>query len=52
MGLRYEATMRSIVYCPLGCCTDFCFAENVEHSNGLLFREKDRFLKLIRKENL
>ena len=43
MGLRYEATMRSIVYCPLGCCTDFCFAENVEHNVGSAIPEKGQF---------
>ena len=41
----YEKTMWSIVYCPEGRCTDFYFAENYEHSYGLLLREKGSFLK-------
>ena len=41
----YEKTMWSIVYCPEGRCADFYFAENYEHSYGLLLREKGGFLK-------
>ena len=41
----YEKTMWSIVYCPEGRCADFYFAENYEHSYGLLLREKGSFLK-------
>ena len=41
----YEKTMWSIVYCPAGLCADFYFAENYEHSYGLLLREKGSFLK-------
>ena len=33
---NYEKTMWSIVYCPEGRCADFYFAENYEHSYGLL----------------
>ena len=42
---NYEKTMWSIVYCPEGRCADFYFAENYEHSYGLLLREKGSFLK-------
>lgn len=42
---KYEKTMWSIVYCPEGLCADFYFAENYEHSYGLLLREKGSFLK-------
>ena len=42
---KYEKTMWSIVYCPEGRCADFYFAENYEHSYGLLLQEKGRFLK-------
>ena len=42
---RYEKTMWSIVYCPEGRCADFYFAENYEHSYGLLLQEKGSFLK-------
>lgn len=41
----YEKTMWSIVYCPEGRCADFYFAENFEHSYGLLLQEKGSFLK-------
>ena len=41
----YEKTMWSIVYCPLGRCADFYFAENYEHHYGLLLLEKGGFLK-------
>ena len=41
----YEKTMWSIVYCPEGRCADFYFAENYEHSYGLLLQEKSGFLK-------
>ena len=41
----YEKTMWSIVYCPLGRCADFYFAENYEHCYGLLLQEKGSFLK-------
>ena len=41
----YEKTMWSIVYCPEGRCADFYFAENYEHSYGLLLREKGSFWK-------
>lgn len=41
----YEKTMWSIVYCPLGRCADFYFAENYEHCYGLLLLEKGGFLK-------
>ena len=41
----YEKTMWSIVYCPEGRCADFYFAENYEHSYGLLLQEKGSFLK-------
>ena len=41
----YEKTMWSIVYCPEGRCADFYFAENYEHSYGLLLQEKGGFLK-------
>ncbi|MGN0999970.1 MAG: carcinine hydrolase/isopenicillin-N N-acyltransferase family protein [Faecousia sp.] len=41
----YEKTMWSIVYCPEGRCADFFFAENYEHSYGLLLQEKGSFLK-------
>ena len=42
----YEKTMWSIVYCPEGRCADFYFAENYEHSYGLMLQEKDSsFLK-------
>lgn len=41
----YEKTMWSIVYCPEGRCADFYFAENYEHSYGLLLLEKGGFLK-------
>lgn len=41
----YEKTMWSIVYCPEGRCADFYFAENYEHSYGLLLQEKGNFLK-------
>jgi hypothetical protein len=41
----YEKTMWSIVYCPEGLCADFYFAEDYEHSYGLLLREKGSFLK-------
>lgn len=44
-----EKTMWSIVYCPEGRCADFYFAENYEHSYGLLLQEKGSFLK--RQEN-
>ena len=40
-----EKTMWSIVYCPEGRCADFYFAENFEHSYGLLLQEKGSFLK-------
>lgn len=40
-----EKTMWSIVYCPEGRCADFYFAENYEHSYGLLLLEKGSFLK-------
>ena len=42
---NYEKTMWSIVYCPEGRCADFYFAENYEHSYGLLLQEKGGFLK-------
>ena len=42
---RPEKTMWSIVYCPEGRCADFYFAENYEHSYGLLLLEKGSFLK-------
>lgn len=42
---HYEKTMWSIVYCPEGRCADFYFAENYEHSYGLLLLEKGSFLK-------
>ena len=42
---NYEKTMWSIVYCPEGRCADFYFAENYEHSYGLLLQEKGSFLK-------
>ena len=42
---NYEKTMWSIVYCPEGRCADFYFAENYEHSYGLLLHEKGSFLK-------
>ena len=41
----YEKTMWSIVYCPEGRCADFYFAENYEHSYGLILLEKGGFLK-------
>ena len=41
----YEKTMWSIVYCPEGRCADFYFAENYEHSYGLMLQEKGSFLK-------
>ena len=41
----YEKTMWSVVYCPLGRCADFYFAENYEHSYGLLLQEKGGFVK-------
>ena len=41
----YEKTMWSIVYCPEGRCADFYFAEDYEHSYGLLLLEKGNFLK-------
>lgn len=41
----YEKIMWSIVYCPLGRCVDFYFAENDEHCYGLLLLEKGSFLK-------
>ncbi len=41
----YEKTMWSIVYCPLGRCADFYFAEKYDHSYGLLLQEKGSFLK-------
>ena len=41
----YEKTMWSIVYCPLGRCADFYFAENCGHSYGLLLQEKSGFVK-------
>lgn len=41
----YEKTMWSIVYCPEGRCADFYFAENYEHSYGLLLQEKGSFLR-------
>ena len=41
----YEKTMWSIVYCPEGRCADFYFAENYEHSYGLMLLEKSSFLK-------
>ncbi|MGM9641989.1 MAG: C45 family autoproteolytic acyltransferase/hydrolase [Eubacteriales bacterium] len=41
----YEKTMWSIVYCPEGLCADFYFAEDYEHSYGLILREKGSFLK-------
>lgn len=41
----YEKTMWSIVYCPEGRCADFYFAENYEHSYGLLLHEKGGFVK-------
>lgn len=41
----YEKTMWSVVYCPEGRCADFYFAENYEHSYGLLLQEKGSFLK-------
>lgn len=41
----YEKAMWSIVYCPLGRCADFYFAENYEHSYGLLLHEKGCFVK-------
>lgn len=40
-----EKTMWSIVYCPEGRCADFYFAENYEHSYGLMLLEKGSFLK-------
>lgn len=42
---RYEKTMWSIVYCPEGRCADFYFAENYEHSYGLILSEKGTFLE-------
>ena len=42
---NWEKTMWSIVYCPEGRCADFYFAENYEHSYGLLLQEKGSFLK-------
>lgn len=36
--------MWGIVFCPEGCCTGFCFAENYEPSYGLL-QEKGSLLK-------
>ena len=41
----YERTMWSIVYCPEGRSADFYFAENYEHSYGLVLQEKGNFLK-------
>lgn len=41
----YEKTMWSIVYCPEGRCADFYFAEDYEHSYGLLLHEKGSFVK-------
>ena len=42
----YEKTMWSIVYCPEARCADFYFAENYNHSYGLVLQEKgDGFLK-------
>ena len=42
----YEKNMWSIVYCPLGRYADFYFAENFEHSYGLMLQEKGSgFLK-------
>ncbi|MCI6432679.1 MAG: linear amide C-N hydrolase [Lachnospiraceae bacterium] len=41
-----EKTMWSIVYCPEGRCADFYFAENYEHSYGLILQEKGGYLKL------
>lgn len=41
----YEKTMWSIAYCPEGRCADFYFAENYEHSYGMLLLEKGSFLK-------
>lgn len=41
----WEKTMWSIVYCPLGRCADFYFAENYEHGYGLLLHEKGGFVK-------
>ena len=42
----FEKTMWSIVYCPLGRCADFYFAEDYEHSYGLILQEKgSNFLK-------
>ena len=39
----YEKTMWSIVYCPEGRCADFYFAENYEHSYGLLLQKRGTF---------
>ena len=41
----YEKTMWCIVYCPEGRCADFYFAENYEHSYGLILQEKGSFVK-------
>lgn len=41
----HEKTMWSIVYCPEGRCADFYFAENYEHSYGLILQEKGGFVK-------
>ena len=42
---HWEKTMWSIVYCPEGRCADFYFAENYEHSYGLMLLDKGGFLK-------
>ena len=42
---KVEKTMWSIVYCPNDRCADFYFAENYEHSYGLVLQEKGSFLK-------
>lgn len=39
-----EKTMWSIVYCPEGRCADFYFAENYNHSYGIVLQEKGNFL--------
>ena len=41
----YEKTMWSIVYCPEGRCADFYFAEDYQHSYGLLLQGKGSFVK-------
>lgn len=42
---NYEKTMWSIVYCPQESRADFYFAENYDHSYGLILAEKGAFLK-------